>query len=275
MPSVGIVVMGGLGNQMFQIAAAYAHSKLCDCTLLIKREKKENDGRSLYWDTMFVKLQPFLVTDLPDERIKWKQLGNGCQSYVPPPHPETGNLELIGYFQSSKYFKNYKKEIKNLMQPSDKVMHIINTKYSNLMEIRDRVVVVHARRGDYCKSEGMRNFHGPLDTSYYTRTIADMVSSLANPYFLFVCEDPSYWNDVIKECANINDTNSLILDDSDEVLSMGLIQQFGNFIIANSTFSWWGAWLADAKKVMAPRKWYGPTGLKDWHDIYESGWILY
>jgi hypothetical protein len=62
--------------------------------------------------------------------------------------------------------------------------------------------------------------------------------------------------------------------ETDEIRTLALLQQFNWFIIANSTFSWWAAWLSDAppENVYAPVAWFGPTGPKNYADIYEPGW---
>ncbi len=276
MSQVCVVVEGGLGNQMFQVAAAAAHAKTHGCQLLIKKTKDYNDGRAMYWDSALIAWRPFLVDRLPASYITWKQPGNGAQTWDSPPIPD-GPLRLHGYFQSSKYFRGHESYIRDLMRPSASTLHSIQSTYKSLLEIKDSVVVVHARRGDYCRDAGMRAFHGPLSVDYYIRTIRDMTRIVPDAHFLFVCESPDFWrSEVLSELGSeITSENYTILEEGDEIITLALLQQFKNFIIANSTFSWWAAWLAAAEHVFAPRAWWGPAGLKEWHDIYESDWVLY
>jgi hypothetical protein len=93
-----------------------------------------------------------------------------------------------------------------------------------------------------------------------------------DPYFLLVAEEPLWFLEVMKDIPALQSHPFEILMESDEVATMELLQQFKYFVIANSSFSWWFAWLADAVHVIAPRNWFGPAGPKKWEDIYADGW---
>ena len=100
-----------------------------------------------------------------------------------------------------------------------------------------------------------------------------MLSQVENPFFLLVCEEPMWFLEVIEDLPALQAHPFQILVESDEVVTMGLLQQFQHFILANSSFSWWFAWLADARHVIAPAAWFGPAGPKRWEDIYCKGWL--
>jgi hypothetical protein len=265
---VTITITGGLGNQLFQIAAAYAYAKRHGLELQILLYKTEYDGRSTYWYSILSRLQSYLVTTLPDGLSKWYEQAATVYS----PIPECKSLHIGGYLQSSKYFKDYANEIKELYKLNEDQVYMLNSKYPQLVENKDRMVVVHARRTDYTKNDGMIQFHGPLTDDYYQRAIAAMVARISNPCFLLVADDPSYWTSMTSKIKELKDNPCYILSDETDINTFALLQQFHYYIIANSTFSWWAAWLADTKHVIAPKRWFGLSGPKEWEDIYEAEW---
>lgn len=270
---VSVNIMGGLGNQMFQLATAYAYTKQNNGKLIVLRNKKEYDGRSLYWDNMLYRFQEFLVDKLPEGLERWQE--SGPTEFCIIPSLTSKGLYISGYLQSPKYFIKIQQEIIDLFKPSDDTLYSIQKKYNVLLKNKERVVIVHARRTDYLKNQDIINFHGPLSTDYYNKAINKMTNENEDPIFLLVSDDPSYWASVINELPQLNSRNIYILDDENEINTIALLQQFQYFIIANSTFSWWAAWLSkDPKKVIAPSKWFGPTGPQNYKDIYMPSWEL-
>jgi hypothetical protein len=272
-PIVSVNIMGGLGNQLFQVASAYAYSKKNNGKLQIVKYKKENDGRPLYWDSVLSKFDKYLVDSVPSTLLHWREKGatEFCQI---PQLPKQG-LYLNGYLQSSHYFNNFKDDIRELLKPSNEILEIINTKYAELMKNKDRVIVVHARRTDYCKNQHMINFHGPLPIDYYKNAIQQMCQTINNPIFLLVGDDYQFWVDMLDKIPEFNKENIYILETENEINTFALLQQFHYFIMSNSTYIWWSVWLAkDAKRVIAPSKWFGPIGPQNYKDIYESSWEL-
>ena len=99
-----------------------------------------------------------------------------------------------------------------------------------------------------------------------------MCKTVENPIFLLASDDVQYWNDNAAQIPEFNKENMHILDGENEIDTLTLLQQFHYYIIANSTFSWWACWLSDAKRTIAPAKWFGPWGIKNYQDIYCSNW---
>ena len=93
---VSVNIMGGLGNQMFQLATAYAYAKQNNGKLTVLRNKKEADGRSLYWDNMLYRFQEFLVDKLPEGLEQWRESGATEFSIIP-------SLPLNGLFLNGTY----------------------------------------------------------------------------------------------------------------------------------------------------------------------------
>jgi len=270
-PVVAVNVSGGLGNQLFQIAAAYAYAKKEGGVLQILY-KTTNGDRSLYWNTLLKNIQPNLVSAIPLVET-WKE---SCATA----YKDIGKLtapgkRLDGYMQTSKYFYNdaIKAEIRELFTPEDSLKKEVERKYAYLLQNKDRVIVVHARRTDYLKDAHMIAFHGPLDATYYNRATTFLSASVTNPIFLLCGDDPSYWNTIKDDIPIVYQHEYHILENETDSNTFVLLQYFNNVIMSNSTFIWWTTWLANAKHVFAPAKWFGPTGPTQYEDIYEDHWV--
>ena len=268
---VGVNIMGGLGNQMFQLAVAYIYAKNNYGKLLIERNKRENDGRPLYWDSFLKAFQEYLVDTLPEHLIQWHQRESHHNTLLPILTDK--GVCLNGYLQNINYLKWGEDEIRSLFKPSDELFREVYLKYRPLIDGKDRIIVVHARRTDYLKNQDIINYHGPLSVEYYKKAINKMCSYVKNPIFLLSADDSSFWATVIREVPELR-SNFFVLEDENEINTLILLQQFHYFIIANSTFSWWASYLADAKKIIAPAKWYGPARLEDYSSIYRAEWEL-
>jgi hypothetical protein len=267
-PIVSVNIMGGLGNQLFQIAAAYAYAKQTNGQLQIVR-KMDNGNRPVYWDSVVYRIQPYLVSHLPSYLEHWHEP-------LPTQYREIGALPqngiyLNGYLQSSKYYgtEEIKQEIKALFRPHPRLQADIYATYSRLIENKERVIVVHARRTDYIT---YRDVHGPLEGSYYKETIGRMMKRIEQPIFLLCSDDSSYWNEIKNDIPDVFNHEHIILNHESDIRTFALLQQFQNFIMSNSTFIWWCVWMSSAKHVLVPSKWFGPAGPAYYEDIYEENW---
>lgn len=265
-PPVTVKLMGGLGNQMFQIATGWAYAKQRGGRLLLRAEKEEADGRPMYWASMLHRFQHVVYDSLPI--IKPAAWEPAATEYgVLPPLSGLG-MRLQGYFQSPKYFEACG-EIRQLFAPSAEVLRHVKASHGNLLAIRERVVVVHARRGDYLKAV---EHHGVLGIDYYHAAMEAMVAKVPDAFFLLVCEEPMWFMEAMQDLPVLQTHPFSILMEQDEVATLALLQQFRHFVIANSSFSWWAAWLSGSTDVIAPRQWFGPAGPKKWEDVYCAGW---
>jgi len=259
--------MGGLGNQLFQIASAYAYARKENGTLQILHIT-QNGNRPVYWNSLLKRLGQYLVPSLPPLE-QWHET-------MPTHYKEIGPLlspgkYLNGYLQSSKYFYNdeIKQEIRELFRPNKALEVDVYNKYAYLMNHKDRVVIMHARRTDYLT---YKEIHGPLEGSYYKKAVEQMMKSVQNPIFLLCGDDNHFWKEIKDDISAVYQQEHLILEGETDINTFVLLQQFNNIIMANSTFIWWTTWLADAKNVIAPAKWFGPEGPAQYEDIYESSW---
>jgi hypothetical protein len=271
-PIVYLNIEGGLGNQIFQVVTSYAYSKRYNGCLKVNKNKQYDDGRPLYWDSILYSFKPYLVDTIPNNLIQWYERYPTEFNNITPLTNQ--GIHLHGYLQSSLYFNDIKEEVKELLKPCDDILNNLLSKYNKLLSIKDRVVVVHARRTDYCINQHKINFHGPLTKEYYKEAIKRISTSVENPVYLLCSDDTTYWTDLIKDIPELNKDNIFILENEDEINTFYLLQQFKYYIIANSTFSWWAVWLSNSERVIAPSKWFGPWGPQSYKDIYEPGWEL-
>jgi len=249
------ILKGGLGNQMFQVANAFAFAKRhgLEFGLNYNLSFCPNQGNTAikYKDTIYKKISS-------TEYCPTKVYREPKFSYVPIPHVYDDIL-LDGCFQSEKYFKDYENEIKELFEFPNDVIQKVDTFLSRFNTI---IVGIHIRRGDYTKSKFI-DFHGIQNAQYYIKA-----SKLVQDHLALICTDD--WNSVQKEMRFSKAIHSPF---TDEIEDLYLLSQCDSLIICNSSFSWWGAFLGKHKnKVIAPKNWFAQRGEKE-HDLFIPEWI--
>jgi hypothetical protein len=175
------------------------------------------------------------------------------------------NTDINGYFQSELYFSHCADKIKKEFAFSNEVLdrskaYIESVRSSNESK---NICAVHFRRGDYI---GLGHVHTNLDSSYYEPAINWMINNIENCTFVAFSDDPKW----CKENLPLDIFN--VSEDANMYEDMCRMSFCDTHIIANSSFSWWGAWLSDSKQVIAPKDWFGPRGPKKWDSIYCNGW---
>lgn len=287
---------GGLGNQMFQYAAARSlslkwHQKLMIDTSLFSIHHANVDKRS-YALGIFKNIRPvfsnnflssgFYMHSRWDNRIrniagikKRKVLKEITHSFnnsfneIEPP------VLLDGFWQSEKYFKLHQNIIRSDFEFSefdekDKNIHVLED------ILRNESVSVHVRRGDYVKYGTDNMFSGLCDSDYFQMAIKKLSEEQGNKKFYFFSEDPEW----VKNNLIHDNLNATIVTGNtsnyDSWKDLYLISKCKHHIISNSSFSWWGAWLNNnpAKRVIAPKIWfktYDPFYLQN--DIVPESWI--
>jgi hypothetical protein len=254
-PIVSVNIMGGLGNQLFQIAAAYSYAKK-HCVSFAILNRKDNGNRSFYWNTILLCMKTYVAESLPS-LPQWNEDVATMYKELPTIMDQHG-LMINGYLQSSKY---HIPEIKQLFKAS--LSKELSEKYPILLSNKDHIVIMHSRQTDYHKHP---DFHGPLDITYYVRALAKMTYDVPHPFIVLCGDDNQFWNQMKLPFPH------MILEESD-INTFALLQQFKHFIMSNSTFIWWCVYLADAKNVIVPAKWFGPAGPQLYEDIYEPNWV--
>lgn len=252
LPVITSELSGGLGNQMFQIAACVSLAKRLGYIAMFDPNKHflPLQGRKFltYTDNLYFNL--LINHNLPITQEYISEKFNYVQI------PDIQPLTIIkGGFQSEKYFDKFL--INNIFRIKPNIKELLINKYGDVTN----KVSIHVRRGDYLKLWPHHIFVGE---EYYTKAIEIMGDK---EYLVF--------SDDMKWCKSFFKGKFDFIEDEDynELYLMSLC---GNNIIGNSTFSWWGAWLNQnpLKKVIAPKTWFGP-GYSHWDtsDLIPQNWI--
>lgn len=248
---------GRLGNQMFQFASLKGIANKHNYQFTIPQS-----GHDLFDCFKMSTLTPLnkQITSqkyaIQEQRFDFdEQLYNQCPD----------NVDLLGYFQSEKYFKSIRS---NLLMDFAFQDYVIDnaTKKINSINSKD-IIGLHIRRGDYVNHP----VHGDCCTlDYYRKALNLFDSSLP----VIIVTDDVLWAKEQKIFSK--ERFYLFLDDSEQSKFYDLcIMSLCNYhIIANSSFSWWGSWLSQSIRTVAPKRWFGVQGHKCWHEVYCEDWIL-
>ena len=249
-----IILKGGLGNQLFMIFSALNYSI------------KNNKSLKILWDNSEIKRPKYFDTILSPFRDNVVENYTGILYREPTfsytEIPNIDNIILCGYFQSSKYFSqlNNISSLINLGDYPDNNILIESLKNKNLTP-----VILHVRRTDYLL---LPNYHPVQTLEYYKNAIEIIKKNTTNPHFLLISDDVEFL-----ENMPLENCEKTIVRETD-IKTMHLMSLCRYFILANSSYSWWGANLGGYDLVIAPKIWFGPNGPQDWQDIYENDWII-
>lgn len=271
---VTVKIQGGLGNQLFQIAAVFHYAEKFGIVPVFKflkkiHERKGDVGGYTYWDV-------FNTTNLLNvEEVdlnKYKIVNELSFSYTPFKR-KLKNVCLFGYYQSPKYVNLVKEKMKAILWSNKEITTKVNTIYQKIIKkFNTKILIsIHIRRGDYLKKN---TIHTNLLFDYYVASIKKFPKD--TPIIVF-SNDQKWCEENLKKHIN----NPLYFISEMDVVEMLLMSKIKNNIIANSSFSWWGAYINQHvdKKIIAPKEWFGPDwkgpdGQLDWSDIYCENWEL-
>lgn len=286
-------VTGGLGNQMFQYAATWAIAQQQNAKVAVDiscYDYTHEPNRQYMLDRFAVNAP--VLTRGPVSRFLYKLAGaerpglavpaalaRGVlrirdvrepqeYAYVPPTLPARGRVRLMGYWQSPKYFEAFADALRAQFQlraaPTGRNLELLE-------QIRGSAcpVSLHVRRGDYLTTRP----GAVLSLDYYARAMHLLEQRLpAITYFIF--SDDVAWamqHLPLKRPAVAVDANGELTAEHD----LRLMAACRHHIIANSSFSWWGAWLNPSadKQVISPKFWMG-TQQSHYPDLYPVGWHI-
>jgi hypothetical protein len=262
--------MGGLGNQMFQYA--------------LGRTLADKHNMPLVLDTSIYRLHHlrnyrlnhFNISGVWIDDRDWMSSSftlvqeEPLFKYDPKVFRHTQNVVLFGYWQSEKYFQ----DIRTALYEEFTVKEPPTGINAQLLEEISAVhsVSVHIRRGDYANDANTNTTHGTLPISYYNKAFEMIGTNITHPHFYVFSDDPSWAQNNITTAYPIRfiSHNSAEHDYED----FRLMSACKHHIIANSTFSWWGAWLGNypRKVVIAPKKWFFHNAYET-HELIPASWI--
>eukprot|EP01039_Chlorochromonas_danica_P013744 gene13744-15958_t len=188
-----------------------------------------------------------------------------------PPVSKNNMVYLDGYFQSEKYFLNSKHDLLHEFEFPE--LDDRNALIKKKIQSSGNTVSLHIRRGDYLHSEAINAIHGVLPYSYYSEAISNLAAIYGELKIFVFSEDidwakSHFWGNNYHFLAH-NKGN-------DSWKDMALMSACKHHVIANSSFSWWGAWLSkDIGSVIAPSKWFNPQKVQfDIHHIIPDNWTI-
>ncbi len=294
---VTVDIHGGLGNQMFQYAAGRAlalrvgAALRLDVSHFFRKQKAELRTlllpvfpRLAVWADGMVSSAPALSCRLLHKFSEVVQRGFhlDCQivphiatephfGYWPGIERVKAPVRLHGYWQSEKYFANFAQQIRE-----DFTFPLLPTGRAQDMAQRisdcPHAISLHIRRGDYVSNPQVQAFHGMPGAEYYASALDHITRMVGNSTVFLFSDDPQ-WVQEHFDCrghdAEIVDLGFSEMPQHD----MHLMSQCRHHIIANSSFSWWGAWLGAREGItIAPRRWFANTAANT-ADVCPASWI--
>jgi len=284
-PVLIVRLLGGLGNQLFQYATGRAAAQQLGVPLRLDARylarKGHHSGLALEaFNITAEQASPAQLARFPQWKI---QLTRGLRKLVRPLggiyHEHGTGFDpralqrrpgqmLSGFWQSERYFQPVADTLRTeltLCQPlpdvAEPLLHAMHQPGS---------VALHVRRGDYVRNAAALARHGVCSAAYYRAGVAHIAAAVAQPTFFVFSDDPAWAQQALGLPANsVYVSGPRFRPEHDLVMISACQHQ----IIANSTFSWWGAWLNPnpRKIVIAPTPWYDDPALGS-HDLIPESW---
>ena len=251
-------LMGGLGNQMFQISKALS-------------EGYENGIEVVFRPSAFIPMhgnQPTKYLENIYRDLTFKEINENLERVSEPSWSfnKTNifyykSIEFYGYYQSSKNFKNHEEKIKEIFKPTKEFIKKIKSLYPEIFYKNS--ISIHVRRGDYLSISEIL----PVIDKTYIDECLKQIGKYSN---IFIFSNDKDW---CKE--NLKYDNVTVVENLDDYEELWAISLCNHNIMSNSSFSWWGSYLNKNinKKIYCPSVWFGPKGEKNYQDIYEDKWI--
>ena len=289
-------IIGGLGNQLFQYAlarnlalknntdlqldtlefATYPHHKYSlQHFNIIEQEATEEELRHFHNIKAYIASEKFSYKIIKKLKLeKYVLFSRGYikefqSTYDPKILDITGDVYLDGYWQSEKYFKNIRETLlKDLTLK--KPMSDQGKKFQDEIHSKEMPVSLHIRRGDFANNPVQSKFHGVTPLEHHYAGIKIITEKHPNPHF-FVFSDSIEWaRENFKTSYPTTFIDLGVEKNYEELMLMSFCK---HHILSNSTFGWWGAWLAQSKDqiVVAPKKWFNKS--IDLSDLMPEDWI--
>lgn len=289
--TIHCMLQGGLGNQLFQYACAkmlqielksdekiriyrgaYKNDELRDFSLsnlkLIDNIKIEEDYFPQYIDEYhnlkFRILRKVLNNKILFSVYRRKNAYFWFDSAYQKIdiYDKNRDVYISGYWQSPDYFKNIRKILIEEIKPL-KISAELDLFYYDKINDSEKSVCIHIRRGDFVKLKK----HFVCTPKYYHDSIKIIQEKVINARF-FVFSDDMSW---VKDNIILPENTIYVEGVSNDCIEMYLMSLCENFIISNSSFSWWAQYLSDAKIIIAPERWYSTN---EQCELYSDKWLI-
>lgn len=279
-----VILKGGLGNQMFQYAFGQYISYLLKVPLFLDKSTYLSGSTNRLFDLDIYRIPSNVkivaINELKEDyysnykSIKEQQfnydpfIAMKLQRFVKELNNNKFLVLIEGYFQSEKYFYSIRETIKK----NFKFSIVLNSQLIHLLTkiTSTESVMINVRRGDYLEK---LDYHGVIDEMYIKKSMAYLNNKLKEPTYFIFSDDLQWCRTHIQKANNV-----IFVDESYYGYKyssyLKLMSNCKHFIISNSTFCWWAAWLADnpSKKIIAPKKWFSTDELNA-DDLIPDTWI--
>jgi hypothetical protein len=286
-------LQGGLGNQMFQYAIARALSERYRTSFALNRSwfdvpQANVTSRELQLNLLKIKDVDFISEDFPKKPGRMKRLLQGIISGGPLVYyqknafdfdPQLLNLKinvsrdlyLLGYWQGFSYINSIRSNLQKEFQVASNLPDAYQTYLEKIKSTES--VMVHIRRGDYVNSPSAAKIHGALPIDYYLKSIDALLESNPNAHFFIFSDDLNWARTALNNGIEKTFIEGAISSDS-VVFELQLMKSCKHHIIANSSLSWWGAWLKEdaGGLVLAPSRWVN-DGSQNLSNLLPPNWI--
>lgn len=283
-------IFGGLGNQMFQYSfGKYLSIKnndvlFFDTSFYKTRDKKRRFSLNVFYidhNKIATRKEILVILGIYNNRIikKIAKMINVKNKYLLEEKSfefndkfkkcKEKNVYLDGYFQSEKYFKEIDKIIKDDFHLKDGLLGE-QAKMIKKNILKKESVSIHIRRGDYISNPVINKYHGVLTLEYYQKAINIIKSKTNNPVFYVFSDDTEWCKNNLNNLSN----DLIFIEKQKDYEDLELMKNCTHNIIANSSFSWWGAWLNENpnKIVIAPKNWFSDKTINT-NDLIPETWI--
>ena len=284
-----VKLVGGLGNQMFEYAAAKGLAAKLDVRLKMDLSwfsqiapgdtPRHYELKSSKLSQDFIDFKPFFAgTSLLSrgKALAAPAFGRKALNLYREPHyhynadllKQPDSTYLDGYFQSEKYFAHIREDLLadfSWAKPATGK----NKKLLDTIDADENSVSIHVRRGDYVSNESAAEFHGLRGVDYYQPAVKIIEKSVKTPNYYVFSDEPDW----CKENLKFKHNTTYIDWNPDGAEDMRLMKSCRHNVLANSSFSWWGAWLNtnEDKIVVAPKQWFNDPSINT-NDVVPESW---
>jgi hypothetical protein len=277
-----VLLRGGLGNQLFIFSSAYAYSKKSNRKLILLDGLYELAKKKREANTVIRNFELAKFPDINDNFVKGRSIFKSINYFF---YRYTMRSNLIskvfgiynmdfehdlqkvkiitGYLQTPNKFESFRPDLLKLFSLQPEIELQIENRINSYRNSGEKIVAIHVRRGDYL----LRNVNGPvLSAQYYKRCIKYF--SGENVKFLVFSDDITWCK------MNLIAENISYVIESDPVISLRMMSYCNDFILSLSTFSWWGAWLANRtdKRSLVPFP-FPQDDFNPWDNLLEESFI--
>jgi len=287
---IAVRLMGGLGNQIFQYAVGRSLAAARDTELVLDLGWFSAEGGRASSPRQYelgafdlpartIRVSPLRIKLLERRatrrlsRLTWASPGltlvrEKGANFDPAISQTPDDSLLIGFWQSEQYFHDTAKTLRGELtcrRPFDAPGTEVARKIA-----ASKSLGIHVRRGDYVTNPATNEFHGALDREYYEHAVAFVLDRAPIQQVFVFSDDPDWAREALSFSLP---TTHVSREGRDHVDDLRLLQMCDHQVIANSSFSWWAAWLNDnpEKIVVAPRQWFRDSSI-DTTDLIPPSW---